>query len=201
MLLVGAGSGYLAAVLGHLAREVVALERQQAVAAIAEANLKRAGLDNVDVVAGRGEDVDAERAPFDLVLSSCFLARTDTLLSQLAEGGSLVTLEGTDPLAPELVRYVRRRDASLRRGLGPIRVDDQRLIVATDNPESQTDDIRNMRSYSAVERVLVTPTDFRRLWSNIDITTRGGDVDGRGRQRRARDERARLLLRPGPSAT
>jgi len=60
--------------------------------------------------------------------------------------------------------------------LVPIRVDDQRLIVATDNPESQTDDIRNMQPYSAVERVLVTPTDFRRLWSNIDITTRGGDV-------------------------
>ena len=58
----------------------------------------------------------------------------------------------------------------------PVCVRGTELIVATDNPDARTEDIEHMHPYSSVVKLLVTPTDFRRIWSNIDITSRGNEL-------------------------
>jgi len=58
----------------------------------------------------------------------------------------------------------------------PIRLDERTLVVATDDPESQTEDLRSIQPATDVVKVLLTPTDFRRLWSNIDLSRRGSDL-------------------------
>ncbi len=58
----------------------------------------------------------------------------------------------------------------------PIHADGKTLIAATDNPDVQTDDVLRMHEYEAVVKVLVTPTDFRRIWSAIDLSSRGSEL-------------------------
>lgn len=58
----------------------------------------------------------------------------------------------------------------------PIYVDGRTLFAATDNPDVQTDDVLRMHDYAAVAKILVTPTDFRRIWSAIDLTSRSSEL-------------------------
>lgn len=80
VLMIGCGSGYVAGVLSRLAREVIALEHQEPVARIARRSLASAGIDNVEVRVGEGEDGAADAAPFDLILSMCALSGTARLM-------------------------------------------------------------------------------------------------------------------------
>ena len=57
VLEVGTGSGYQAAVLSRLAREVVSVERYRTLAEEARARLKALGYENVDIVVGEGSRV------------------------------------------------------------------------------------------------------------------------------------------------
>jgi protein-L-isoaspartate(D-aspartate) O-methyltransferase len=92
VLEVGAGSGYAAAVLGLLARRVVAVEIVPELADIARANLRRTGLDaNVIIVEGDGSAGYPPGAPFDAI--SVAAAAPDipvALLAQLHDPGRLV---------------------------------------------------------------------------------------------------------------
>ena len=63
VLEIGTGSGYQAAVLSRLAREVVTIERYRTLADQARERLKALGYDNVEVVAGDGFTGMPERAP------------------------------------------------------------------------------------------------------------------------------------------
>src|SRR4051794_22740973 len=64
VLEVGTGSGYAAAVLSRLCREVVTIERYESLAAGARTILAELGYDNVEVRAGDGTRGAADRAPF-----------------------------------------------------------------------------------------------------------------------------------------
>jgi protein-L-isoaspartate(D-aspartate) O-methyltransferase len=91
VLEVGAGSGYQAAVLGRLAREVVAIERIPVLADRARLNLAAAGIDNVEVILGDGSKGWPARAPYDCILVAAGApAIPSALLDQLAEPGRLV---------------------------------------------------------------------------------------------------------------
>src|SRR5512136_2135999 len=68
VLEVGTGSGYQAAVLSRLAREVVSIERYRTLADVARQRLKTLGYDNVDVIAGDGMLGAPQRAPFDRII-------------------------------------------------------------------------------------------------------------------------------------
>ena len=68
VLEVGTGSGYQAAVLSRLAREVVTLERYRTLANSARARLKTLGYDNVEVLLGDGLGGEPLRAPFDRII-------------------------------------------------------------------------------------------------------------------------------------
>jgi len=91
VLEVGAGSGYAAAVLAHLARSVCAVERIAALAEEARLRLVQLGCTNVELAFGDGGEGWPQRAPFDAILVSAATDRVPPALrEQLADGGRLV---------------------------------------------------------------------------------------------------------------
>jgi protein-L-isoaspartate(D-aspartate) O-methyltransferase len=99
VLEVGAGSGFMAALMGHQAQQVVTLEIRPALAALARANLQRAGIGNVLVGEADGSKPVASEAPFDaIVLSGSVAEVTPALLARLKVGGRLVGIEGHEPV-------------------------------------------------------------------------------------------------------
>jgi protein-L-isoaspartate(D-aspartate) O-methyltransferase len=91
VLEVGTGSGYQAAVLSLLAREVVSIERRPELAAAAAAMLGSLGYHNVKVVVGDGTLGAPEMAPFDGILVTAGAPRVPAALpEQLRERGRLV---------------------------------------------------------------------------------------------------------------
>lgn len=92
VLEVGTGSGYGAAVLSRLCREVVTVERYESLAATAKATLEELGYGNVLVLVGDGSRGAPEHAPFDGI-SVTATARDEPpreLFDQLAPGAVLV---------------------------------------------------------------------------------------------------------------
>jgi len=92
VLEVGTGSGYAAAVLSLLCREVVTIERYEKLAVQAEQTLHELGYDNVVVGVGDGSLGAPERAPFGgiSVTASARDQPPPALLEQLAPGAALV---------------------------------------------------------------------------------------------------------------
>jgi protein-L-isoaspartate(D-aspartate) O-methyltransferase len=104
---VGTGSGYQAAVLADLAREVVTIERHPELAASARAALEAAGYERVEVRVGDGTLGVPDRAPFDAIAVAAAVPDLPrTLYDQLAERGRIVLPVGTRR-AQELLLVVR----------------------------------------------------------------------------------------------
>jgi len=94
---VGTGSGYAAAILAKLAREVHTIERIPALADAARARLARLGYDNVHVHCGDGTEGWPEAAPYDAIAVAASAPRPPRpLLDQLAIGGRLVLPVGDE---------------------------------------------------------------------------------------------------------
>ena len=91
ILEIGTGSGYQAAVLSLLAREVLSIEAQPELAASARERLTRLGYPNVRVEQSDGSLGWPEGAPYDAILvTAAAPAVPPPLIEQLAEGGRLV---------------------------------------------------------------------------------------------------------------
>jgi protein-L-isoaspartate(D-aspartate) O-methyltransferase len=91
VLEVGTGSGYSAAVLALLAREILTIERVSELAERAREILRDLGISNVEVVVGDGSAGMPERAPFDAIaVHATAPVPPPTLIGQLAIGGRLV---------------------------------------------------------------------------------------------------------------
>jgi len=97
---VGAGSGYMAALLAHRAARVVTLELHPELAAFARANLHRAGVDNCELVCRNGVELidDVSMAADVLVLSGAVAKVPDALFERLTPGGRLVAIVGQSPV-------------------------------------------------------------------------------------------------------
>lgn len=107
VLEVGAGTGYLAAVLSLLAREVIAIEAIPALAESARERLARLGYTNVNVCTGDGSLGFPERAPFDgILVSAAAPAIPQPLVDQLAEDSRLVIPVGPSQYQ-QLLRVVK----------------------------------------------------------------------------------------------
>jgi protein-L-isoaspartate(D-aspartate) O-methyltransferase len=92
---VGCGTGYCAALLSRLAKSVIALESDAALAETAKAALSAQGCDNVTVVTGSLPQGHAAKAPYNVILIGGSVEEVPAaLLGQLAEGGRLVAVEG-----------------------------------------------------------------------------------------------------------
>ena len=92
VLEVGTGSGYAAAVLSRLAREVITIERYESLAVQAEQALHELGYDNVVVRVGDGARGAPEHAPFGGISVTATAAGEPppALFEQLAPGAALV---------------------------------------------------------------------------------------------------------------
>jgi protein-L-isoaspartate(D-aspartate) O-methyltransferase len=110
-LVVGAGTGYSAALLGRLAAAVVALEEDESLARIARGTLAGLGIANVTVETGPLAPRAPAAAPFDVILVEGGVERVSPeLLAQLAEGGRLVCVKQKGP-AGKGTLYLRTTDA------------------------------------------------------------------------------------------
>jgi protein-L-isoaspartate(D-aspartate) O-methyltransferase len=88
---VGTGSGYQAAVLGELCKEVYSIEIVESLADQAAERLARQGYENVRVRAGDGYQGWPEHAPFDLIIVAAAPDHVpEPLVEQLAPGGRLI---------------------------------------------------------------------------------------------------------------
>lgn len=100
VLEVGAGSGFMAALLGHKAQKVVSLDIHHELAEMARANLHRAGVVNVRVEEADGaQGWPQEQGGFDaILLSGSVDSVPEALLQQLKPGGRLVAIVGQEPV-------------------------------------------------------------------------------------------------------
>jgi protein-L-isoaspartate(D-aspartate) O-methyltransferase len=90
VLVIGAGTGYGAAVIARLAETVVALEEDEALAKEADGLLAQVGADNAAIVKGPLVQGYPSQAPYDvIVVEGCVEQLPDALLAQLKEGGRL----------------------------------------------------------------------------------------------------------------
>jgi protein-L-isoaspartate(D-aspartate) O-methyltransferase len=96
VLEVGTGSGYQAAILAELAREVISIERHAALAEAARARLADLGYANVTVIVGDGSVGAPAGAPFEGILVAAAAPRIpEALKVQLSDGGRLVIPVGS----------------------------------------------------------------------------------------------------------
>ena len=121
VLEVGAGSGYAAAILAEIAKEVVTIERHAALAESARDALARLGYQNVTVLHGDGSRGVPERAPYDAILVAAGApAAPQSLKQQLAEGGRLVIPVSVNS-HQDLKVITRRGDRFEEEDLGAVR--------------------------------------------------------------------------------
>jgi len=110
VLEVGTGSGYQAAILAELAREVYTIEILQPLSLRADALLKRLGYTNIHVRHGDGYLGWPEAAPFDaIIVTAAPDVIPSALIDQLADGGRMVIPVGGYFQELKLVRKVRGR--------------------------------------------------------------------------------------------
>lgn len=99
VLEIGAGSGYMAALLAHRAQRVISLEIVPELAAMARANLQKAGIHNAEVRQFDGAKGTCGEGPFDVIMMSGSVAEVPpALLAQLKVGGRLVAIVGEEPV-------------------------------------------------------------------------------------------------------
>ncbi len=99
VLEVGTGSGYFAALLAHRAQHVYSVEINPELKASAEANLRRAGVENVTLELGDGARGWTKHAPYDIiVLTGSTPVLPPQLLQQMKPGGRLISVVGSPPV-------------------------------------------------------------------------------------------------------
>lgn len=107
VLEIGAGSGYMAALLAYRARQVTTVEILPRLKDMAAANLARAGISNVSVELGNGSAGWTSGAPYDvIVISGALEALPEAFCKQLKVGGRIAAIVGKAPV--QLVKIITR---------------------------------------------------------------------------------------------
>jgi protein-L-isoaspartate(D-aspartate) O-methyltransferase len=116
VLEIGAGSGYAAAIIGQIAREVIAIERHHELAELARDRMRRLGYDNVRVMEGDGTRGCPAEAPFDAIVAAASGSHVPpVLIDQLKPGGRIVMPIGGPHSIQSLVKLTKLPDGSIER--------------------------------------------------------------------------------------
>jgi protein-L-isoaspartate(D-aspartate) O-methyltransferase len=103
VLEVGTGSGYQTAVLAHLTKRVLTIERSPDLSATAQTILKKLGIDNVEFRVGDGSCGWPEERRFDrIILTAAVPEFPPPIVAQLAESGVIVAPVG-QPSSQQLI--------------------------------------------------------------------------------------------------
>jgi protein-L-isoaspartate(D-aspartate) O-methyltransferase len=122
VLEVGTGSGYQAAILGKLAREVVTVERYRTLAELARQRLAALNIANVKVLVGDGLSGAPDHAPFDRIMVTAAAEEVpEALVGQLAEEGVMVLPLGPHEGAQYLIKLTRTNEGLARENLIAVR--------------------------------------------------------------------------------
>jgi protein-L-isoaspartate(D-aspartate) O-methyltransferase len=119
---VGAGSGYVVALLARLCREVVGIERVAELAAVAGERLARLGVGNATVVHADGAaDIPGDELFQVIVVSAAADRVPPALINRLDEGGRLAIPLAAGDGHEDLTVFTRRGDGLTGRVLFPVR--------------------------------------------------------------------------------
>jgi protein-L-isoaspartate(D-aspartate) O-methyltransferase len=122
VLEIGSGSGYQAAILARLCRQVVTIERYRTLAESARARLATLGYDNVEVILGDGFDIPASAGTFDRIMVTAAMEQIPEVLAQRLEpGGILIAPVGPHQGTQTLVRMTRTEAGFDRKELVDVR--------------------------------------------------------------------------------
>jgi protein-L-isoaspartate(D-aspartate) O-methyltransferase len=115
VLEIGTGSGYQAAILSRLCRDVLTIERYRTLADSARARLAKLGCDNVEVMLGDGFEVPDSAGSFDRIIVTAAMEQIPEALTQRLEPeGILIAPVGPHQSTQTLVR-ISRTDAGFDR--------------------------------------------------------------------------------------
>jgi protein-L-isoaspartate(D-aspartate) O-methyltransferase len=121
LLEIGTGSGYSAAVLARLARQVISIERVPELGETARRKLEELGVRNVEVVVGDGSRGYPEAAPYDAIaVHAATPEAPHSLLAELKTDGRLVVPIATGS-ADLLTAFVRENGNLHQETIGPCR--------------------------------------------------------------------------------
>ncbi len=116
VLEIGTGSGYQAAVLAEIVREVYTIEIVEPLGKTAAANLRDMGYRNIVTRIGDGYKGWPEQAPFDAIIVTAAARETPpALIEQLKPGGKLVIPTGAPSDTQTLFVYEKSRDGKVTR--------------------------------------------------------------------------------------
>lgn len=122
VLEIGTGCGYQTAILAELASLVYTVEVIPALATEAETRLAALGYTNIAFRLGNGWEGWPEEAPFDgIVVTAAAADWPYALITQLAEGGTLVIPVGPAGWDQELWQATKVEGALIKRRVGPVR--------------------------------------------------------------------------------
>lgn len=113
---IGTGSGYQAAVLSKLAKEVITIERIPQLAKKAKKTLQKLGFNNIKVIVGDGYRGYAKQAPYEAIKAAANLEKVPpSWREQLKVGGRMVF-----PLNQELVKMTKTKNRWLTKNYGGV---------------------------------------------------------------------------------
>lgn len=122
VLELGTGSGYQAAILARLVRDVLSVERYRTLADAARARLEGLGLYNVEVMLGDGLNLAPNLGAFDRILVTAAVEQIpQSLIDRLDDGGILLAPVGPHRGVQTLVRLRKTGDQIERRNLVDVR--------------------------------------------------------------------------------
>jgi len=115
ILEVGTGSGYQAAVLSHIVKQVYSIEDVEPLVAPAQARLKQLGYDNIEVRHGDGYFGWSQHAPYDGIIVTCGAPHVpQPLVEQLKLGARLVIPVGHELFGQVLLLVEKDKQGVVR---------------------------------------------------------------------------------------
>jgi protein-L-isoaspartate(D-aspartate) O-methyltransferase len=115
VLEIGTGSGYQAAILSKLCKDVLTIERFRTLVDRARVRLEQLGSDNVEVILGDGLEVPANLGAFDRIIVTAAMAEVPEALTQRLEADGILIAPVGPHNGPQTLILVRRTDEGFER--------------------------------------------------------------------------------------